>query len=524
MDSRIAHVDSGRGAGRPLVGHGLGSPRIHRADAQPPRVEMACDALLRRELERVPALQSLVRRIWVNGTHVRRPWTHDDEVGARQRPADTSGASSYVSSGAVGVKMGDIEPGLARCSSPLPFMEQDELVFEVDDLEAQDGQIHEIFLGDAAGFALWLDGTKVGLYGHVPVGWRMVASNGDKTDVFAALGGDWASNRTMSLAEASARIWSGGSSPSGLFFDHSDGGYVRGALKLAIVTLHAWAHLAEMPDPADGDESTGCQFSLLGVRPLCFGDGERLTAERIQRYIDDHLLIEVLNDREDSDICDKATSTIRVGSGIGKVWPSRVFADASRTAAAFHDDDGGVERIFFCDAIRLECGLADYYFWWAARLWHYYERCESIDAGIMALFTLKCGIAEIATIASYLLHEILHYDHFWGEGHCRRWPCRHGCCTYLIEDVFNHRLSARLGVPLSHARHGGDPTADDRFDEAEPLPITYNDAVDGCEDMRVTVTHEEPMYAVRRPIRVDWSIPDRCHLRGHGTSGTMRFG
>lgn len=112
------------------------------------------------------------------------------------------------------------------------------------------------------------------------------------------------------------------------------------------------------------------------------------------------------------------------------------------------------------DGMQLTAALADYYFWWAHRL---YDWAESGNAGsdedavrFLAKWCARAALAEIVDIAGLLVHEITHLGHFVDS----LWECRADqvglllptrylkCACFMNSWIFRARVTADLALPL----------------------------------------------------------------------------
>jgi len=105
------------------------------------------------------------------------------------------------------------------------------------------------------------------------------------------------------------------------------------------------------------------------------------------------------------------------------------------------------DRVYMCKEMRLRAAVADYYFWWANRLFSYYAH-ESGDLwdNFIGSCCARSAMAEVNQIADIIIHEWIHWaaNALTGSGsHCKGTACS----MYVIPKFFRERVAADLCLP-----------------------------------------------------------------------------
>lgn len=191
-------------------------------------------------------------------------------------------------------------------------------------------------------------------------------------------------------------------------------GYCHRALLHALALLHTYAPFV---DRASGAE-------LCGVDP----DDLRLNLE-------DGLV--PVQSTWSGISCDNGEQAGITVQGNGRVRP---FVGSGGPSAYYFG------AIVLCNKSMVNAALADYYFWWARRLYSY-----GIDTGLkwfgfLGMCAARAGMSEIVEFAATILHEYGHMQGRWH--HCGGVDMRYRCCSYTMAEVFRHRVYAELALPM----------------------------------------------------------------------------
>lgn len=310
----------------------------------------------------------------------------------------------------------------------------------------------------------------------------------------------------------------GSSSPQdvGRFWDSSTQGFMHGTVQLAVALLYASADLV-----ADLPVELGC----------------RVSADQLRDYIASNLRLSYR--AAGTEPCTPYSPPEIVNFGSSASVRSHRFiivstAPATGLEAEFRQP-GERHGVVLCDSLLGHCALADLYFWWAWRLMSYARHCRSgvlsVNLAVvryyerLANLAVRNALAEVLPVAGTLLHEMLHATRFFGGNHCRSWThlVHKGCCTYLLDLLFQHRMRAHFGIPRPHNGYGdGDDTAEGRWNEADgSLSDARFTANDLCDDGRIEARHGG-MEAGHR-LEFLWEIDSRCARDRGVPSGTIVF-
>ena len=231
-------------------------------------------------------------------------------------------------------------------------------------------------------------------------------------------------------------------SPAGLFWPE---GYFHNASILSLLLLHRYADLAEAP----AQFAEACDFSAAGLRNDMESGrfGVLMFAPPVCGW----------RDVTDDGFFTGPVFEIDVDTW-GKVRPRRTYHGASGWAL--------LQNVHVCAAMKMEAALADYYLWWAQRLFSYVMDGLSqrpLWDLYMAIACVRCGIAELFELGALIVHE---YAHLFGGSlwHCSNNRGTYSCCQFAIEFVYRNRASALLGLPIPHMAGGR------RRDDDLPVP------------------------------------------------------
>ena len=348
------------------------------------------------------------------------------------------------------------------------------------------------------------------LIAHVP---RDFEPTLERDAMLSAYLGPWLDVHTLSFddAEANVKKWKQGE-PEGLFWT-GEGGYLVRAWLWAIVTTHSFAHLVD-------DITDATRYAPVDYREMV--EQGKLSL----RFI--------------------------LGSGT----PGYIEHNADGRIVSHNPDNHPLAWTYF-GQIRIKANtrlwpqLADYYMWWA---WRLYAWAREGDGGyleeFMGLCCARAAMAEIAQMATLIVHEV---GHLKGSSyHCHSGVGFFDCSQYLMEWTFLHRTLAALGLPLPHyPNFGGDvgpsilPT--ERFMEyyvsatGTITPRTWSASHSGsaefsgfgefqeawaeepdCRSATASGAHVWLMRAAR-PVTVTYHVPWHCSKEPADQDGTINY-
>ena len=117
--------------------------------------------------------------------------------------------------------------------------------------------------------------------------------------------------------------------------------------------------------------------------------------------------------------------------------------------------DARRKQLHICGLWLFDAGIADYYFYWAHRLFAY-SRVPGVGTpwhAFVACVSAKLALTQIVEIGGKLAHEL---GHFTGTQHCEDGS---RCCQFLVDQLFCALTRAQLGLPV--ALLSGNTTAPD---------------------------------------------------------------
>lgn len=173
------------------------------------------------------------------------------------------------------------------------------------------------------------------------------------------------------------------------------------------------------------------------------------------------------------------------------------------------------------EAYRINAAVADFYLWWAHRLYSY-----ALDGGggwlhlAMAWWCAQLAMAEIVSMCEMLVHEWGHltgssYHCGPGAGSAEGTNSPKSCCQYLSQVIFATRVSAEMGLPAP--QQGGSINGDWRVaDQVLKLPagevlVTSTNGTGNCYNTRgVALGFLDACLSESSPCRVDRAIPKQC--------------
>lgn len=253
---------------------------------------------------------------------------------------------------------------------------------------------------------------------------------------------EWVAKRTIKLSTAGSSIFSDPFAEPGLFWNGA-GGFMKGALQFALVTLHSY--IAEL---VDGCEvfTEPCGFSAAQFRNSVESGGLSHT----------HWGMPTLWGIEVADILGGIEGQIEVVYGVvsANYDDADEDADASGIAAmtpgAWLPSWAGLTwtALTLMGKQSFEsAALADYFFWWGTRAHAAYLDTGDPLAERVARMCVRAAMAEIAALAGLLIHEYSHvsgsfYEDFEGPSSCQN------ACHHMLGHIVNQRLLARFGCPV----------------------------------------------------------------------------
>jgi hypothetical protein len=285
----------------------------------------------------------------------------------------------------------------------------------------------------------------------------------------------------------------------GLFWDDGWGFYHR-ALLHAVLTLRAYSHLTTSPSrfaQACGNYSADDLQDQINNR---------------SRWI--HTSPNVGNISRHAELgCDPNPELL-------------ISIDVDGRVSATRKRDGFnafayVGNIYFCNSMRLEAALADYYLYWAHRLYCYFwEESNDLSHWYIGLLCARAGLSEICELASLILHEYLHIvgssyhcDQFFGS--------KEDCCQYILENIFRNRISAELGVPFAQLYNAAKKDwSNNRFYFIGDPWEARAGSGENCVGSHVWGRHSS-LLDRKHMVSCDWYVVDKCSTGA--SSGTITF-
>jgi hypothetical protein len=186
-------------------------------------------------------------------------------------------------------------------------------------------------------------------------------------------------------------------------------------------------------------------------------------------------------------------------------------------------------NIHFTSWFRLHAALADLYFWWAWRCLGYAQEVSGSELDtVVGMCAARAAMAEIAFIASVIVHE---YGHVTGSlYHCNNAFAQQDCCQDFGEWIFLNRVGAELALPEPHHpcintfSHRG-KTGKNRFllrgawsTQTCNGSSGTNWGPDSCADAKATFTHED-LWTTGHGLSLSYHIPEGCTRNAAVVSG-----
>jgi uncharacterized membrane protein YgcG len=358
----------------------------------------------------------------------------------------------------------------------------------------------KIWLGVAPELALL--GWNGSIEAEVPSGYKAETS---ETEMLAALVPEWyaavhSAQDAWDSVEAIIEHFTNETDvrETGLFFTEPPG-YFYYILRYAIVTLYAYSARADNPS----EFATTCNTSSSILRD----DIERAK-----------MALAVYSSYEYQYTAMSGGAWLHAMSD-GKFRVTR-YSEGPQAWTYF-----GVVHMSPCN--QAEAAIADYYLWWANRLYSYalHESGSALDM-FTAMMCARCAVSEIVEMAAVILHE---YSHVTGSSyHCKELWSEQDCCQYMLEYHFRHQVWAELGMPQSHLVDFATTDSDrddDRFETITDWTYKLHGAPD-CDgddtEMFVKGCHDH-MLAIDHAVRVSFAVAAKCSS-GATSSGTNDFG
>lgn len=353
------------------------------------------------------------------------------------------------------------------------------------------GDICEINLAPGA-----ISGVGALLHARVPVGWEPTRSKGEMKEAYLS---DWLDR----CVPGGSADWSAAN--QALHFDEDDvapglfwadgWGYYHGFLLHAIRTVYGYRAVVDKDDLATF--ATTCKMSGSKIAEL-EAEGKVWLRSRNGWCTNDPTLVSV----------------------DANAWPSAVFPDGGVGALGvnvIHEAFTSGGKVRLCaNAVKWRAAAADYYLWWAWRLYDYALYLRELDPlsewwryYYVGEMCARCAMTEIVNVAGLLVHELGHkfgnsyhcvdssdeavaggiIGGFVGSlaGHILLGPLGAGwdllafaggiaagifvggsvlatgqqaCCQYVLGYAFQSALEAKLGLPWAHD-DPGDPSVPD---------------------------------------------------------------
>ena len=287
------------------------------------------------------------------------------------------------------------------------------------------------------------------------------------------------------------------SSPAGLFFDDSRFGFFYYAMRYALVTLYAFS------SSIDATFGTSCGLTAQKLREVI----EIPAGQWIK--IPEFVVLKLANARNMNITID---SNFRCTGSRAITFP----------ALAMNVPFTNPLHVAFGSCYEMEAALADYYFWWANRLWNYAIGLEKGDPDRywtywIGMLCARCGLSEIIELAATLLHEISHFA--GGNGLARYWECAVGqtrldCCRFGLEYMFRNRMWASLALPPGLMVSGA--TSSSRM-EGRYNNRSWSSSLQGvgaggsgpdCTSFNVRAQHSSILFP--HPVSGTIAIPNGC--------------
>lgn len=411
------------------------------------------------------------------------------------------------------------------------------------------GDICEINLAPSA-----TSGVGALLHARVPVGWEPTRSKGEMKEAYLA---DWLDR----CVPGGAADWS--SANRALHFDEDDvapglfwtdgWGYYHGFLLHAIRTVYGYRAVVDKDDLATF--ATTCKMSGSKIAEL-EAEGKVWLRSREMWCTNDPTLVSV-------DV---------------NAWPSAVFPEDGVGALGvkvIHEAFTSGGKVRLCaNAVKWRAALADYYLWWAWRLYDYALYLRDLDPFgdwklyyYMGSMCARCAMAEIVNVAGLLVHELGHK--FGNSYHCvdssdeavaggiigglvgtvlgfifvgpmwGGWKLvalagaitgvyvggtvlatgQQACCQYVLGYAFESAVGAKLGLPWPHFDTGDRSTPDlavSRFTwtPGGVGPTLYLSAIDSCIPSWGYFWEQEQSYYLQAAgsVTVAWGMKSDCAL------------
>lgn len=208
----------------------------------------------------------------------------------------------------------------------------------------------------------------------------------------------------------------------GLYWQQSDG-FLRRAIRYAIVTLYGWAFTCES----------------IGL----FQTAGQIDKDWIRSEMRNNWRVDI------GPLCDYSKDLIRIegqgGVAVRRTWQGGFIGMTPLGATTLND------------GVHLNAALADYYFWWAHRLFDYIREGRSTNEladGYVMVCCARAALAEIAEISALLMHEISHWSaHPYTLAECAGVDLfsngRLECCHFMMGWFHGFRVAADCGLPLA---------------------------------------------------------------------------
>lgn len=373
-------------------------------------------------------------------------------------------------------------------------------------------------LADRCWISLGDDPYGVELRAYVPSDYVPTRS---RTDMKRAFLPEWVARCTPTGTEwaMADRCIDYDSDPVPGLYWHDGLGFYHGALMHAVLTLYGYA---------------GKATSWTRMAESCKLDADKIE-ERIEtkrRWI-----------RSKSGFCPDHSGTLTI-DGRGQVWAAK--EDAGWNAFGF-------DRVYLCAKwYKVEAALADYYLWWAHRL---YSWCMDGHGTLrdywIGAMCARAALAEIVEIAADILHELGHVEGslyhcaatadevvlgldaddltwllgslggFWGLLIAWLSPSTsgeaHDCCQYGLDMHFRVRMWAELGLPRAHLWGGQSvDNSGKRFELAAGSELYSLHAAGepncwpSARSREMVTSHVDQFLIVGSPGNIQWTIPTDC--------------
>jgi hypothetical protein len=276
---------------------------------------------------------------------------------------------------------------------------------------------------------------------------------------------------------------------------HREGFFFR-AYRYAVALLYSYADQVTVVSKF----SSACHINEKKIRDTFDGGVYKIGVEKHANFADNIITVDSFGGVQGS-----------------RTWDGRLAISVFNTAIN--------------DSWQVTAGLADYYFWWAIRLYDYVvgghttSDDDRVRFTIMSLLCAKAALSEIADLAHNILHEFSHTTGIpatWYE--CSGFFQKLECCHFYLQWIWLHVVYGMNSLPLSLLAGGAETLTKPEtanffkrnpfdFDIGETWRFSHKFVSDKqaqeCSDARLSVTHNG-LWVGSDSIEVDWEYPRAC--------------